>query len=51
LRLDATAVSRGQGPGLEVIDRLQDRASHAMAQAELTAIAGRLARDYPATNA
>jgi predicted permease len=50
LRLDPAASARGDGPGVEVIGRLNDGATRRQAQAELGAIAERLARDYPATN-
>ena len=50
LRLDPAATPRGQGPGVEVIGRLKDGASRRQAQAELAAIAARLARAYSATN-
>jgi predicted permease len=50
LDLDAAALPRGQGPGLEVIGRLRTGMSRQEALADLRVIAERLARDHPATN-
>ena len=55
LRIDAAAYSRSGGPALEgtqvqAIGRLEDGVSLEQAQAEMSAIAGRLATEYPASN-
>src|SRR5262245_16198302 len=49
LELDPAASLRGNH-SLRVIGRLQPGVTEAQAQTEMNAIAGRLARDYPATN-
>jgi predicted permease len=50
LEVNPLATERGQGPRYEVIARLRPDASIATAQAQLAAMASRLARDFPATN-
>ncbi|MEZ5417585.1 MAG: ABC transporter permease [Vicinamibacterales bacterium] len=56
LRIDPLAYSRSGGPALEgtqlqAIGRLKDGVTVEQAQAEMSAIAGRLAAEYPASNA
>ncbi|MEZ5290971.1 MAG: ABC transporter permease [Vicinamibacterales bacterium] len=56
LRIDPLAYSRSGGPALEgtqlqAIGRLKDGVTLEQAQAEMSAIAGRLATEYPASNA
>lgn len=50
LPLDTAKLKRGEGRGLGVYGRLKDGVTQAAAAAEFTAIAGRLARQYPETN-
>lgn len=55
LRIDPLAYSRSGGPALEgtvvqAIGRLKDGVTLDQAQAEMSAIAGRLATEYPASN-
>ncbi|MAG69891.1 MAG: hypothetical protein CL471_06310 [Acidobacteria bacterium] len=55
LRIDPLAFARGSGPALEqtqlqAIGRLRDGVAFEGAQAEMSAIAGRLATEYPESN-
>ncbi len=50
LKLDPARAERGKGQGLSVYGRLRDGVAPARAQAEMSAIAGTLARAYPQTN-
>lgn len=50
LRLDPLKLKRGEGQSLEVFGRLREGKSLDDAAAEMTAIAARLARQYPETN-
>lgn len=50
LRVNPLAVERGQGPALEAFGRLRDGVSMEQAQTQLSAIAQRLALEYPETN-
>jgi predicted permease len=50
LEVNPLATQRGQGPRYEAIGRLRPDASVATAQAQLAAMASRLATDFPDTN-
>ncbi len=50
LEIDPTATSRGRGPRYEVIARLRRGASITTARAQLSAVAARLAREFPESN-
>ncbi len=50
LRLDADQVERGQGPLLTVFGHLRDGVTRDMANAEMGALAQRIATDHPDTN-
>jgi putative ABC transport system permease protein len=50
LEIDPLATARGRGPRYEVMARLRPDVSVATAQAQLTAMAARLAKDFPDTN-
>jgi predicted permease len=49
-RIDASALARGEGQRLDAFGKLREGVTLAAAQAELTTIAGRLARGFPETN-
>ncbi|HEX9736572.1 MAG TPA: ABC transporter permease [Thermoanaerobaculia bacterium] len=51
MRLDVAELPRGEGGTVWAIGRLRDGVSRREAQAELEAVAGRLAEEYPETNA
>jgi putative ABC transport system permease protein len=50
LKLDPARAERGKGQSFSVYGRLRDGVAPARAQAEMSAIAGTLAREYPQTN-
>lgn len=50
LVLDPLATPRGTGPSYRVVGRLRHGVSMQEAQAQMAGIAGRLEKDYPATN-
>ena len=49
-RIDASGVSRGEGPDLDVFGRLREGVSSEAAQTELSAIAVRLGGEFPESN-